>query len=264
MIDKPEIYEGDYLFDLINGGAELYYEYGFEKVLSVHYADPSNSNIQVEIYEMIDIASAYGIFSISQQTAEWFDQPGNLSAVSEDYISFWQNKYYVTLSWSSRQHEDQPMLYVLANEISQKMNKNGHYPDVVQLFQPDFAGKKAVYLKGNIALSNFYYLDYKDIFNIKDAVAGTQEEYHWIFINYTDQEKAQQTITEAKPAIEDNKRFSDLTMSFQGFTLKDNKGNTILVRQIENFIVILVSLNPDISLSPVIDQITQKIEAISH
>jgi len=260
MTSEPQVFIGDNLYDLIDGGADLYLEYGFERVVSAHYADPSLNNIQVEIYEMIDAPSAYGIFSITQQAAEWSKQYGNLSAVKEDYISFWKSKYYVNLSWSSRQHLDEPLLAKLANLIGQKIPDDGSYPDLLQTFQFLNPGKKVIFLKGNLALSNFYYFDYKDIFKIQEALACSQGSHHRIVIKFTDQSKALEILADARQSISNNKRFTDVTMAFQGFSCRDNKGNLILIRQIENYIAILVALDNSISLAPFMDEVTQKIE----
>jgi len=264
MTTEPQVFDGDELYDLIDGGADIYLEYGFARVVSAHYSDPSFNNIQVEIYEMIDAPSAYGIFSLTQQTSEWSKQYGNLSAVKEDYISFWKSRYYVNLSWSSRQHLDQPLLAGLANMIAQKIPEDGNYPDIINAFHVLDVGQKAVFLKGNLALSNFYYFDYKDIFKLQEALACSQGGHHRIVIKYPDQAKAFEIISGAKQSVLNNKRFTDVAMVFQGFSCKDNKGNFILIRQIENYIAILVALDSSISLVPLMDEITLKIENITR
>jgi hypothetical protein len=257
---EPQVYIGDNLFSLIDGGADLYLEYGFTKVVSAQYADPSSSNIQAEIYEMSDAPSAYGIFSITQQTNDWSKKYGTLSSVNQDYIAFWKSKYYVILSWSSKPPLNEPMLGGLANLISQKIPDGGNYPDLLQSFQDK--GKKVIYLKGNLALSNFYYFDYKDIFKIQDALAYSLDHYKRIIIKYTDQEKAVETLAGARQSMSNNKRFSDVATAFQGFSCRDNKGNFILIRQIKNYAVILVALDKSISVEPYMDEITRKIEDI--
>lgn len=263
MTAEPKVYIGDNLFDLIDGGADLYLEYGFDRVVTVHYADPALNNIQIEIYEMIDAPSAYGIFSITQQAVEWSKQYGNLSAVKEEYISFWKNKYYVILSWSSRQHLDEPLLAKLANMIAQKIAEKGTYPDLLLGFQVLDPGRKVIFLKGNLALSNFYYFDYRDIFMLREALACNLEGHNRIIVKYPDQSKALEALAGSKQSITSNRRFTDVTMAFQGFSCKDNKGNLILIRQIENYLAILVALDNSISLIPYMDDVTQKIENIT-
>jgi len=257
---NPQVYIGDNLFSLIDGGADLYLEYGFTQVVSAQYADPTSNNIQVEIYEMIDAPSAYGIFSITQQAAEWSEQYGRQSSVNKDYISFWKNKYYVVLSWSSKQHLDEPLMAKLANLIVQKIPDEGNYPNLMQSFQEADPGKKVIYLKGNLALSNFYYFDYKDIFKLHEALAYALGNYNMIIIKYPDQSNAIEILANARQSMSNNKRFTDVATAFQGFSCLDNKGNHILIRQIKDYAVILVALDNEVSLESLIDEITQKIE----
>jgi hypothetical protein len=256
----PEVFTGDNLFDLINGGADIYFEYGFNDVVSAQYTDPSLNIIQVEIYHMTDASSAYGIFSITQQTVQWSEDYGNLSAVNQDYISFWKDRYYVNISWSSRQRIDPPLLAKLANLITGKISGQGDYPELVRVLQTMDLCKKSVFLKGNIALSNLYYFDYKDVFKINEAVACSPGGYHSVIIKYSDQASATEVMADAKQSVSNNKRFSDLAIAFQGFSCSDNKGNPILIRQIDKYIVILIALDAGIALIPLMDDITLKIE----
>jgi hypothetical protein len=260
MTDKPGIFEGDNLFELIDGGADLYYEYGFVKVLSVHYADPANTNLLVEVYEMEDAQSAYGIFSITRQTSAWSDNFGSLAAIEGSYISFWKSKYYVTISFTSGQQFDAAVLSVFAKDISGRIPGESVYPRIVESFRDLSPDGKTVFLEGNIALSNFYYFDYKNIFQLREAAAGSGEGYHWIIMDYPDSSNALAVITDANQKVSANKRFSDIAMTFKGFTCKDNKGNSILLRQIGQSIAILVIKDPSIQIVPLMDSISSRIE----
>jgi len=252
------------LFELIDGGADIYMEYGFSQVITAEYIDPSQNKIQVEIYEMTDDPSAYGIFSISQQTAEWSEEYGNLSVVKDDYIFFWKSKYYINLSWSSRQYIDEPLLAKLAGLVDLKIQEAGEFPLLVKSFLVDKSGIKTIYLKGNIALSNFYYFDYKDIFRINQGIAWTPGGYQRIIIKYIDPAEAIEIMTSARQSISNNKRFTDVTMAFQGLSCRDNKGNQILIRQINEYIAVLVGLEENITLVPLMDKVSMEIESIAR
>jgi hypothetical protein len=261
---EPEVFTGDELFELIDGGADIYLEYGFKQVVSAQLTDPSQNNIQAEIYEMNDDAAAYGIFSITQQMVAWTRTYGTLSSVADDYISFWKGDYYVNISWSSRQHLDQPLLASLAGIIAGKIADEGKVPAIVNDFAGTDTNSRLVYLKGNLGLSNFYYFDYKDDFFLQEAVAWTSGAYHTIVIKYPDPSAAIENITGVKTAFSANKRFTDIVSTFQGFSCNDNKGNLILLRQIENYIAIEVGLMPDISLVPLLDEVSVQIEHIKN
>ena len=257
---EPGIYEGDDLFELINGGADLYHEYGFVQVLSVHYADTSLNNLLVEIYEMEDAPSAYGIFSITRLASEWSVRQGTIFAIAESYISSWKDRYFITVSFASGKKVDGQGLRSFTENISAKINKVGTYPSIVNQFRDLSDNGKLVYLEGNIALSNFYYFDYRNIFQLHEAVAGSATGYHWIIMNYADSIAAQAVLTDTKLKVSENKRFTDLEMTFHGFSCRDNKSNLILVRQAGHYIAIIVAVDPAIQLVPLMDEISLKIE----
>ena len=50
LSEKPDIYAGDDLFQHINGGAEIYHEYGFIRVISGVYKNRELKSINAEIY----------------------------------------------------------------------------------------------------------------------------------------------------------------------------------------------------------------------
>ncbi len=56
-----DLYRGEDLFHYINGGAEIYHEYGFEQVLVQDYANLNGKSISLEIFEMTTPESAFGI-----------------------------------------------------------------------------------------------------------------------------------------------------------------------------------------------------------
>jgi hypothetical protein len=261
--EGPAVYAEDQLFELINGGADIYLEYGFSRVVSVHYLDPSQNTIQLEIYEMSDDAAAYGIFSITQQAAAWTKDFGTISSFSEDYISFWKSRYYVNISWSSRQHIDQPLMAHLARLVAGKILETGEYPELISTFNADDGETKTLYLKGRLGLSNFYYFDYRDIFMISEGLARAREGYNELIFKYPDTETALEIAGSSKQSIANNKRFIDLANAFQGYSCKDNKGNRILVRQVENYLVVLVATDPEKMPAPEMDRISSEIENLT-
>jgi hypothetical protein len=256
----PEVYPGENLFDLIDGGADIYFEYGFTQVVSADYLDPALNITQAEIYEMTDPSSAYGIFSLSQQAVGWGTTYGQLSVVTDDYIAFWKGRYYVNISWSSRQDPGSRPMETLAGRINSNILETGDYPLLVTRFEALDPTKRAVFLRGNLALSNFYYFDYKDFFEISQALACSPGDHHRIVMEYADGARSLQVLASAKQYMISNKRFTDVAMIYQGFTCKDNKGNQILVRQEDRYLIVLVSLQAGVSLNSVLDGIIRNIE----
>lgn len=260
----PEVFAGEELYDLIDGGADIYLEYGFVKVVSADYFDQYQNITQAEIYEMEDAAAAYGIFSLTQQIPGWERTYGQLCVITSDYIAFWKGRYYVNISWASRREDKSRPMEKLAGSIGAAIPESGEYPDLITSLTALDPGKKAVFLNGNLALSNFYYFDYKDIFKISEAIACTPGDHHRIVFRYKDESEALGAVASVKQSMISNKRFTDVAMVYQGYTCKDNKGNVILVRQSGRYIAVLVSLEESTPLTPLMEEVILKLEAVQQ
>jgi hypothetical protein len=95
---KPKTYRPENLWDYINGGADVYLIYGFREVLTfaaVHEKKPSK--IVVDIYDMGEPLQAYGIFSIERVPDGESAGEGSGSNMTDDVLSFWQDRYYVKI-----------------------------------------------------------------------------------------------------------------------------------------------------------------------
>ncbi|MBE0643537.1 MAG: hypothetical protein IH600_05620 [Bacteroidetes bacterium] len=62
-ISAPERYSAKELYGYINGGAEIYLEYGFRQVTGQRCAQKKHE-LQVDIYEMVNPEAAFGMFSV--------------------------------------------------------------------------------------------------------------------------------------------------------------------------------------------------------
>ena len=61
--DEAKYAAGEDLFLLINGGAEVYHEYGFQEALFQTYSTKEGKSINLEVYEMVSQEAAFGIYS---------------------------------------------------------------------------------------------------------------------------------------------------------------------------------------------------------
>lgn len=69
----------------MDGGAEVYLEYGFVGAASVSYKTPRQGEVQVEIYAMKDADGAYGIYSFNSRSKGVAVQIGD-DALRTDYF----------------------------------------------------------------------------------------------------------------------------------------------------------------------------------
>jgi hypothetical protein len=98
LIDGPHLYTKKTLFKHIDGQAELFFKYGFQKSIFAIYQNKKNQGNQIEldIYDMGNVLQAFGIFSRFRNE----DQPGGIgldSYLDDRSVFFYKGKYFVIL-----------------------------------------------------------------------------------------------------------------------------------------------------------------------
>jgi len=89
-------YEGGALFDYINGGADAYYDRGFERLVAQMYSS-GDLEVQLEIYDMGSPAGAEAIFVENTSGMDTTTDHGERSTQDAYQISFFRDRYYVSV-----------------------------------------------------------------------------------------------------------------------------------------------------------------------
>jgi hypothetical protein len=98
LIDGPQTYTEKTLFKHIDGQAELYLKYGFQKSIFAIYQNRKNpkNQIELDIYDMENVLQAFGVFSRFRNE----DRPGGfgLDSYLDDHSAlFYKGKYFVLI-----------------------------------------------------------------------------------------------------------------------------------------------------------------------
>ncbi len=154
--DSMRIYAGDELYELIDGGADLFREYGFDSVVVRRYSEKDDNLIDVELYRMKDSSSAYGIFSaVTYTTGNRIDDLPCEAYAGAGFLIFWKGKYYCTLT-ASRPSEREAMIR-MANVVSERLQVS-RKPSLVRKIEGTLSGKfdslKTAYVTGSLGLYN--------------------------------------------------------------------------------------------------------------
>ena len=166
--DPARIYAGDELYRLIDGGADIFKEYGFDRVAVQRYSDSVDNYIDVELYEMNDSSSAYGVFSmVTYTTGEKIEDFPCEAYAGEGFILIWKGKYYASLTASGPSGERE--LAGAARKISRAIPSAGT-PPLIALLTPAAAnsnpGFKLAYIKGSLALFNLSRMEFGRNFRV--------------------------------------------------------------------------------------------------
>lgn len=94
----PQIVHGEKLFELINGGAELYLKLGFKSAASAVYVDSKDSSMNLEIYEMKTPEAAASVYENKTGGEKENIQIGDKGRLDEYYLNFVAGSFQVTVS----------------------------------------------------------------------------------------------------------------------------------------------------------------------
>ncbi len=154
QITETRAYSDKELYGYMDGGAEIYREFGFKR-LTVQNLKKGQREMQVEIYEMDDPRSAFGIFSVSRRNCPSVDSLTRYSCSTPYQLLLARNVYYITIT----NYEGSPELQNVAFKFARKLLTKISGPDmkIPALFQkPPFESDlfRLRFISGELGLQN--------------------------------------------------------------------------------------------------------------
>ncbi|HOI29329.1 MAG TPA: hypothetical protein PLZ15_06150 [Melioribacteraceae bacterium] len=95
-ITREQIFDGSGLWGYINGGADIFLEYGFENLL-LQEIEIANQRFKVEFYRMNSPESAFGIYSASHYRCGRRSAKLKFNCMTDYQIQFAKGNYYVSI-----------------------------------------------------------------------------------------------------------------------------------------------------------------------
>ncbi len=152
---EAEQYNGPDLYQLINGGAEVYHEYGFRSVLSQEYGDGDGRYVSLELYEMTDATAAWGIHSFRTGTRGETVDLGDAALLADYYLNLRRGRFFATLSGSDDDEVTRAGLLAVGSAVAGRLGEPGAQPALMDLLPvAPAAPSRTWYLAGDIALAN--------------------------------------------------------------------------------------------------------------
>ena len=258
-VGTAQHFVGEELYDLINGGAVIYYEYGFKQVITQEYAIENGSSVNLEIYEMKNAASAYGIYSFKTGDEGEKIDIGSDALLEDYYMNFWKGNFLVTLTAYDSDKETLNGLLAIAATVAAKIKKEGQRPLLVNaLPKENLESSNVKYLRGNLALSNNYEFDANGIFGLREGVIGDYGNYRIFLFKYDDEGECLKWFESACDYMKESSKFDGFTDYDDGFSMKDRAGNHVYGRRDLNYILIFIGakeIDPKIILEELKERI---------
>jgi len=204
-IESEKVYEtAEELYDYINGGAELYLNYGFRKLARRIYTLEGGNEIKAEIFDMSLPKNAFGVFSYSKDTAN--TNIGQGAQYIGGSLIFWQDRYFVSIFARNETDKAKEEMLRMGRKISGAIGITGELPDVFQVVPKKKLVKGSTFYFHHHAWQNkFRYITNDNIFNIDDHVNALLNQYgdsanrhYLLIIEYPQRKEARKALKKGR------------------------------------------------------------------
>jgi hypothetical protein len=191
---------GNGLFELIDGGAELYHEFGFKRAASWSLETAERASIQIELYEMTDAAAAYGVWSLMQTGTYTRGTLGQGSLRFGYYRAFWSGAYFASVTGARSDAATQAEVDRLAAQLAALLPRDGVLP---AWFADMPAGTHAQpkYFRGRIGLSNIAAGPAADLVDGSEGLFAEYPDRQIVRFHFATKQDAADKLAEAQRKI---------------------------------------------------------------
>lgn len=134
--EKVTLYDKETLFDRIDGEAELYFPYGFERLAYGRYSNRQSGKIAVDadVYEMGSLLDAFGIYATYRRKDGAYIAIGAEGTVSPTQLFFYQGRYFVRLQVTGTTVLGEDTFLSCARAISENLPRVAGRPRELEAF----------------------------------------------------------------------------------------------------------------------------------
>jgi len=245
--DLPQEYKGEDLYLYIDGGAEIYREYGFSQVIVQDFTNPDGKSVSLEIFEMVSPESAYGMYTFKTSPQGEALAIGGEARLEGYYLNFWKGNYLVTLTGFAEDKETVEGLVEIARGVDLKMPENGLRPGLVKLLpEKDLVKPSVKYFTGHLGLFNIYAFFPKEVFGFKEGIKADYQDGISLFaLRYPDSGISQSRFAALWKSFGESPKFSGLKkIDDARFQVGDDKGNRLVLNAYDDYLLIMFGKLP--------------------
>jgi hypothetical protein len=254
---ETKLYVGDDLFDLINGGAELYHEYGFVEVLAASIV-VQDTPLKAEIFDMGSTEAAWGIFGMTASNNAVAFSTGDTARKGEGFLQFIKGSYMVYLYYDQIEETE---LVQTAECIAANIKGSSDLPEFMQVVDArKEKPENIIFFRGNLGLSGIYNFHYKDVFGYSRGAAAIYPDLKVILLDYDDFESCIDHYNTARDFFIKNTKYHVQHSDRGLFHMTDKKAQQIDC-YFENTFVLIFIYSGEMEVNEMREEIVDKMEA---
>jgi len=174
-VDEVEVFDRENIYDLVNGQAEAFFAYGFERVAVRRYENAEGIMLRVGIWQLATPADAYGLFTTSI-AGEPADIGGGGDADVGRRLAFWQDRY--TVQVRARQEIDDADLRGFAEAVFTALPAGGERPALVGRLPPEgLVERSGAFFHEEISIQDRLWLGGENLLGLGKETEGVLAQY---------------------------------------------------------------------------------------
>lgn len=174
--DKTEWYASQNLYGYINGGAELFLEFGFTGLKIHHYKNGSES-IDLELYRMVDTTAALGVYLIKAGTENYESEIPVKNTSNPYQILLVINEYFIQINNFTGEKRSFPAMINLAKQLAHQAKQNKAEDLFLFLPEEDLITDSQRIFRGLYGLQTIYTFGNDDILFLNGRIFGVAGNY---------------------------------------------------------------------------------------
>ncbi|MCP4221004.1 MAG: hypothetical protein GY765_40620 [bacterium] len=198
----PRYAASEDLFTLINGGAEIFSEYGFAEAVSVDYKSTGGKSISMEIYRMKSTDAAYGIYTFKTGSEGRKVKAGCAALLEDYYLHCLAGNYLIVVTGFDTTKETIDGLKAIARAVAGKIDGQCLKPELIKVLPEKYAGRlKAdgvTYLKGGLGLLNMCKFADAELFRVREGVIADYDNFRLLLFKYADDSQCAERLEKMK------------------------------------------------------------------
>ena len=224
---EPQHFRGEDLFTYIDGGADIYLEYGFREVLVQDYEGPAGASISAEIFAMADPGAAFGMYTFKRSARGRPVGSGDRGQIEDYYLNFWKGRYLVTLTGFDSDPETLMGLEALARAADARLGGAVRTPPFLEALPvPDRVKPSLAYFRGPLGLNAVYPRVSREALGFEEGAACDYDTgLSLIVLGYPDARESRRAYGRLAAALSDTSRFYEFQEMGEGVAAaSDPKG----------------------------------------
>jgi len=170
-------FAGKDLYTYMDGGADIYQEYGFVRAIVQDFKDAEGRSISLEIFEMADPMAALGMFTVKRSGKGEAVDLGSGGELEDYYLNFWKGPYLVTMTGFDGTAETVAGLRRIAAAVEAGIAAERGPSVWTDRFPKDgLRAQSAKYLRGFLGLNTVYPFPAVQGLSFEDALAADYKD----------------------------------------------------------------------------------------